>query len=111
MATQTIQTPRPVPAALPAAEPTPVAGRVRAWSPWLCALASAVALYLCYFPVSFGALAWVALVPLLALVRLPARPRTIYLACFAGSMAFHWAALQWVRVADWMMYFAWVLLA
>ena len=35
----------------------------------LPALASAALLWLCYFPVNWGWLAWVALVPLLALVR------------------------------------------
>src|SRR4051794_30333732 len=95
----------PQPAALPAAAPaTP-----SAWPAVLCAFSAAGLLYLCYFPVSAGALAWVALVPLLALVRMPRR--RVYLSCFLAAMVFHWAVLQWVRVADWMMYFAWMLLA
>jgi apolipoprotein N-acyltransferase len=45
------------------------------------------------------------------LVRLPGRPKRLYLSCLVAALAFHWAVLQWVRVADWMMYFAWGLLA
>src|SRR5262245_53948061 len=87
----------------------PAAAVPSAWPPLLCAFSAAGLLYLCYFPVSAGALAWVALVPLLALVRMPRR--RVYLSCFLAAMAFHWAVLQWVRVADWMMYFAWMLVA
>jgi apolipoprotein N-acyltransferase len=101
----------------------------------LLALATAGLLYLCYFPVAFGWLAWVALVPLLVLVRRPGRPntpylcawagpfrrfaccalrwrpRTLYLCAWLGGMAFFFPLLQWMRVADPMMYFTWVALA
>jgi len=73
----------------------------------LPALASAVLLWLCYFPVNCGWLAWLALVPLLALVRSLARPWAVYLALWIGSLAFYTASLQWVRVADWRMYGTW----
>jgi apolipoprotein N-acyltransferase len=78
---------------------------------WLCPLASAALLYLAYFPVAWGWLAWFALVPLLVLVRQPGAPRHLYLACWVGGLAFHWPVLQWVRVADLMMYAAWAALA
>src|SRR5436190_21541347 len=41
-------------------------------------LTTAGLLWLSYFPVACGWLAWVALVPLLMLVRSPARPRAVY---------------------------------
>ncbi len=79
--------------------------------PLVLALTTAGLLWLCYFPVACGWLAWVALVPLLALVRSPARPRTVYFCAFAGGLAFFWPALQWLRVADDRMYFTWAFLA
>jgi apolipoprotein N-acyltransferase len=73
------------------------------------ALATAGLLWLCYFPVAWGALAWVALVPLLCLVRLPrSRRRFPHLAAFVGGLAFYLAAIQWIRVSDWRQYFTWV---
>jgi apolipoprotein N-acyltransferase len=64
---------------------------------------------LCYFPVAWGWLAWVALVPLLALVRLRCRFR--YLCVYAGGLVFFLPALQWMRVADPRMYVTWIALA
>jgi apolipoprotein N-acyltransferase len=98
---------------MPAAQPDEAilpASRV-AWTVLLCPLASAALLYLAYFPVAWGWLAWVALVPWLVLTRLPGRPRFLYLSCWLGGLAFHWPVLQWVRVADWMMYAAWAAVA
>src|SRR5262245_29508797 len=57
-------------------------------------------LWLCYFPVAWGWLAWVALVPLLCLVRAEARPWRLFFCAWAGGLVFFWAALQWMRVAD-----------
>jgi apolipoprotein N-acyltransferase len=95
----------------PAAGAAPLASSAPSWALWVCPMTTAVLLYLCYFPVSIGELAWVALVPLLVLVRMPGRPKRLYLSCFVAAMAFHWVVLQWVRVADWMMYFAWTIVA
>src|SRR5215468_4863918 len=67
---------------------------------WLAPLVSAALLYLCYFPVAIGWLCWVALVPWLCLVRLPGRPRRLYLATWLGAVAFFLPVLQWARVAD-----------
>jgi apolipoprotein N-acyltransferase len=50
-------------------------------------------------------------VPLLTLARSPARPRTVYLCAWAGGLVFYWPALQWMRVADYRMYFTWAGLA
>ncbi|HEY7310156.1 MAG TPA: apolipoprotein N-acyltransferase, partial [Gemmataceae bacterium] len=77
----------------------------------LLALTSAVLLWLCYFPLAWGWLAWVALVPFLALVRSSARRRTIYLSAWLGGFAFYLPAMQWMRVADPRMYFTWIGLA
>ncbi len=98
-----------LPAALPRQRqadpslPLPVGPR-----PWWPALATGGLLWLCYFPVACGWLAWGALVPLLFLVRLPrCRRRFPHLAAYAGGLAFYLGAIQWMRVADWRMYFTW----
>jgi apolipoprotein N-acyltransferase len=77
----------------------------------LPALATGGMLGLCHFPVAFSWLAWLALVPLLSLVRSEARPLRIYLSTLAGGLAFYVPALQWMRVAHPMMYFTWIGLA
>src|SRR4051812_33445509 len=63
------------------------------------ALASAAFLWLSFFPVAWGWLAWVSLVPLLVLVRRPCRGRTRFLVGWLAGLAFYWPALQWFRVA------------
>src|SRR6476469_9815282 len=77
----------------------------------LPALPAAALLYLAYFPVAWGWLGWVGLVPLLGLVRSKARPRRLYVAAFVVGLAFYVPILQWFRVADVRMYFAWIFLA
>jgi apolipoprotein N-acyltransferase len=77
----------------------------------LAALASALLLWACYFPLAWGWLAWVALVPLLSLVRSPARPRRIYFVAWVGGLAFFWPVIQWMRVADYRMYGTWAMLS
>src|SRR5207247_2721186 len=77
----------------------------------LPALASAGLLWLCYFPVAFGWLGWVALVPLLCLVRAEASGRRLFFCAWLGGLAFFWPALQWMRVADYRMYYTWAMLA
>src|SRR5438128_1951049 len=74
-------------------------------------LFSAGLLWLCYFPLAWGWLAWMALVPLLCLVRAEGRARNIYWSAFAGGLVFFWPALQWMRVADYRMYYTWAMLA
>jgi apolipoprotein N-acyltransferase len=75
------------------------------------ALLSSGLLWLCFFPVNWGWLGWVSLVPLLTLVKSDARPRTVYLCAWASGLLFFWPALQWMRVADYRMYFTWAALA
>lgn len=78
---------------------------------WLAPLLSGGLLYLSFFPLNWGFLAWFALLPLLCLVRLPQRPRRLYLACWIGALAFYLPVLQWARVADPRMYVTWIFLA
>jgi apolipoprotein N-acyltransferase len=86
----------------PAAAATPAA------TVWLAPALSAGLLYLAFFPVACGWLAWVALVPLLCLVRTAGRPRFLYLPVWLAGVGLYAGVLQWMRVADPRMYFAWV---
>src|SRR5205814_4364403 len=95
------------PPALRAAPPSPA----RPVPLVLLPLLTAGLLYASYFPLALGWSGWLALVPLLALVRRRERPRTCYLAAWLGALAFYLGALQWMRVADPRMYATWVLLA
>jgi apolipoprotein N-acyltransferase len=74
---------------------------------FLVALPSALLLYLAYFPVSWGFVGWIALVPFLILVRARTDNFFRYFTAFVVALAFYWPALQWMRVADHLMYFAW----
>jgi apolipoprotein N-acyltransferase len=88
------------------------AGGARPWVVWLAPVASAALLYLSFFPVACGPLAWVALAPWLSLVRAPRRTRWLYLAAWLGGVFFFWLpVLQWMRFADLRMYFTWVALS
>jgi apolipoprotein N-acyltransferase len=74
-------------------------------------LLSAPLLYASFFPLDWGPLAFVALVPWLMLVRTPgARPRHVYLAAFLGAFAFWLPATQWIRVASPPMYASWLVI-
>ncbi len=75
------------------------------------ALPTGLLLYVCFFPVAWGWIGWVALVPLLLLTRSRTRPVTVYTAAALAGLTFYWPVLQWMRVADPAMYFAWAFLA
>jgi apolipoprotein N-acyltransferase len=76
------------------------------------ALASALLLWLCYFPVAWGWLGWVALVPFLCLVRSEARARYLYPSAYLGGLLFFFPVLSWIKATEnWGMYAAWALLA
>ncbi|HYT91810.1 MAG TPA: apolipoprotein N-acyltransferase [Gemmataceae bacterium] len=77
----------------------------------LPALASAALLWSCYFPLAQGWLGWVALVPLLSLVRARASGWRLFCCAWLGGLAFFWPVLQWMRVADHRMYYTWAMLA
>jgi apolipoprotein N-acyltransferase len=82
-----------------------------AWLVWLAPLAGAGLLWLSVFPVACGWLAWFALVPVLTLVRSPARPRLVYLSAYLAGLAFYLPALAWMSVADPRMVLTWLALA
>jgi apolipoprotein N-acyltransferase len=81
------------------------------WPHLIPALATGALLYACYFPLAWGWLGWVALVPLLSLVRSDASKKRLFLCAWAGGLLFFWPVLQWMRVADLRMYATWALLA
>ena len=58
---------------------------------------TALLLYACYFPLGWGILGWVALVPLCMLVRSQARARTLFLAGYCAGLFFFFPVLQWMR--------------
>lgn len=95
----------------PAPAPLPAARSALPFPRLLPALATGVLLCACYFPLALGWLAWVALVPLLCLVRAEGRARNLYFAAWAGGLIFFWPVLQWMRVADYRMYYTWAMLA
>jgi apolipoprotein N-acyltransferase len=73
-------------------------------------LLTSALLYASFFPLNLGWLGWIALTPLLTLVRANARPRHIYLAASLSGLAFYVPALQWVRVAHVSMHATWAAL-
>jgi apolipoprotein N-acyltransferase len=77
----------------------------------LGALATGGLLWLCYFPAAYGWLAWVALVPLLGLVRAPLSWRRTFLYAWVTGLVFFFPAIQWMRVADYRMYATWISLS
>jgi apolipoprotein N-acyltransferase len=87
--------PQPGSASIPARSPSVPRPRLL-----LAALASAVLLWMCHFPLAWGWLGWVALVPLLCLVRAESSARCVWWCAWACGLAFFWPALEWMRVAD-----------
>jgi len=74
-------------------------------------LMTAGLLYLSFTPVDWGPVAWLALVPLLLLVRRPEVGRGGYRWIWLGGLAFWLPALQWMRLGDPTMYLFWILLS
>jgi apolipoprotein N-acyltransferase len=72
----------------------------------LLAFLSTVLLWCAFTPLDWGPLAWVALVPLLQLVR-PLQPtRLLYLIVFLVGTCFWLVSLQWMRLGDPSMFLA-----
>jgi len=67
---------------------------------------TAVAMWASFTPVDFGPLAWVCLVPMLALARLPRPTHRMHRAAFFGGMLFWVMSLQWMRLGHPTMYVA-----
>lgn len=86
-------------------QPVPARGAL------LLVAVSAVLLWASFTPQNWSPLAWIALVPLFALVRLERAPRLLWLTTFVGGFLFWLPTLQWLRLGDPSMYVAWFALA
>jgi apolipoprotein N-acyltransferase len=89
----------------------PVVWRAPAAPAWLLSSVTAVLLWASFTPVDAGPLAWIALVPLLVLVRIPQPTRWMYRILFLNGLANQIATLQWMRLGDPTMYIAMAALA
>ena len=72
---------------------------------------TAALLWVAFFPVDFGPLAWVALAPWLLLARIVEPTRWMYHCVYLGGAAFWVPTLQWMRLGDPAMIPAWFALA
>lgn len=72
---------------------------------------SGLTMWASFFPLNFSPLAWIALVPLLILIRLREPTHRMYLAAYLGGLAWFLPTLQWMRLGDPTMYVAWFALA
>src|SRR5436190_18192544 len=83
-------------------------------SPWGCTFLTGVLLWCSFFPLNWGWLGWVAMVPLLALCCpdvAPTRGWRLYLPIWLMSFVFTLVMLQWIRLASAPMYATWVVVA
>lgn len=78
---------------------------------WSVSLVSAALMWMSFTPVNASPMAWIALVPLLLLVRMEERTRWMYTAVYVTSLVGQLATLQWMRLGDPTMYIAWVALS
>jgi apolipoprotein N-acyltransferase len=78
---------------------------------WCASLLSACLLWCSFTPVNASPLAWLALVPLICLIRIEHRTRWMYTAIYVTSLAGQLAMLQWMRLGDPTMYIAWIALS
>lgn len=85
--------------------PAPVLGAV------VCSIATTVLLWASFTPLDWGWLGWVALSPLLLLVRLERPTRHMYPVVYLSGLVWSLATLQWMRLGDPSMYIAWAALA
>jgi apolipoprotein N-acyltransferase len=92
---------RAIIAAARQAKPAPARGA------WLCGAVSALLWYLSYFPANWGALAFLAPVPLLLLVRIERRTRHMYFAIYSTWLVATLAAIGWMA-ANGPMVAAWI---
>lgn len=74
-------------------------------------LVSACLLWASFTPLGWGPCAWIALVPMLLLVRLERPTRRMYWGLYFGGFLFWCPTLQWMRLGDSTMYIAWIAFA
>jgi apolipoprotein N-acyltransferase len=67
---------------------------------------TAILLWGAFTPLDFGPLAWVALVPLLLLARLPRPTESMYRSVYLGGLVYWLVTLQWMRLGHDAMYIA-----
>jgi len=70
-----------------------------------------VMLWGAFTPLDFSPLGWVALIPLMLLVRLERPTQRMYRTLYACGLVYWLATLQWMRLGDPTMYIAWGALA
>ncbi|MEP3478943.1 MAG: apolipoprotein N-acyltransferase [Fuerstiella sp.] len=73
-------------------------------SVFLAALLTSVALWLSFTPVEAAPLAWIALVPLSLLIRIPNLPKRSYRVIYLAGMIWAVATVQWMRLGHPAMY-------
>ena len=78
---------------------------------WGLSSVTAILLWSAFTPLDFGPLAWLALVPIIVLIRLPHSPRWMYSALYLTGLINMLATLQWMRLGDPTMYIALAALA
>ena len=78
---------------------------------WLVSGITVVLLWASFMPLDWGPLGWIALVPLILLVRLERQTRWMYTAVYSTALVCTLATLQWMRLGDRAMYLAWFALA
>ena len=84
--------------------------RIGSRGAWIVNGLTAALLWASFMPLDFSPLAFLAIVPLLLLVRIPQRTRWMYTATACGGMVWMIASLQWMRYGDPTMYPAWLAL-
>jgi apolipoprotein N-acyltransferase len=78
---------------------------------WIVSGATALLTWAAFTPLDWGPLAWVCLVPVLLLIRLPRPTRWMYRALYGASLVCNFFMLQWMRLGDASMYPAWLALS
>lgn len=72
---------------------------------------SALLLWASFTPLDYGPLGWVAIIPLLLLIRVERPTRRMYLATYLAGLLFWIPTLQWMRLGHPAMYGAWLALS
>lgn len=89
----------------------PVIERPASIGAWTLSCLTAGLLWASFTPVDCGPLAWIALVPIIVLIRIPQPTKWMYRALFLTGFVNQIATLQWMRLGDPTMYIAMTALA
>ena len=76
-----------------------------------CSLTTATLLWGSFTPLDWGWLGWIALSPMILLVRLERPTRFMYPMLYASGLIWSLVTLQWMRLGDPSMYIAWAALS